>query len=168
MTTAAPQIDTKTASRRDLSFSSFEEVAAELDTIEGWIGSGSVGVTANWSAGGNMDHCATFLKCTIDGFPSKAPAPIRWLMSLMYKKRALSGEPLPAGFKLPKQASFMLPEDGISDAEGLGRLRTQVNRVLAGERMTHPSPLFGQLSHEEWTIIQLKHFALHLGFITGG
>ncbi len=163
---AAITVDTKTAPRRELKYASFEEIAADLDRLEAALDAGTLGHTGNWTPGQVFEHTGKFLGFALDGFTSKAPAPVRWITILMYKKKATqTDDPIPAGFKLPKAASVMLPRDDVTDREGLELLRTNVNRVLGGEKMSHPSPIFGKLTHEEWLTIQRKHVALHLSFL---
>ena len=166
---ASAAVDTKAASRRSLRFQSLQEVLGDLQAIEASIDAGTLEHTGNWQPGEIFDHLRKFLQGAIDGFPDKAPAPIRWIARMMLKKRATeSDEPFPAGFKLPKQASALLPEPDIDARRALGELRTQIERVVAGEKMNQPSPLIGSLQHEEWMVMQLKHFSLHLSFLHPG
>lgn len=162
-------VDTKTARRRPLAFANFDEVSQDLDRLEAAMDAGTLTNTGNWTAGQVFDHTGKFLQFAYDGFPSKAPPPVRWIARMMLKKRATeTEEPLPSGFKLPKQASALLPRDGVTDAEGLAFLRQQVARVHAGEKFTRPSPLLGSLTHDEWLTLQRKHLALHLSFLDPG
>lgn len=166
---ASAPVDTKTAERRDLRFHDFHEVVADLDRLEAAMDAGTLASTGNWSPGENFDHLAKFLQFAFDGFPSKAPPPVRWIARMMFKNKAThTEEPFPAGFKLPKQASALLPRDGVTDRQGLDYLRQQIARILDGEKMTQPSPLLGQLTHEEWLTLQRKHMALHLSFLRPG
>lgn len=167
--TATPTVDTKSADRRPLKFQSLGEVLADLDAIEASIQAGTLAMSGNWSPGEVCDHLRKFFEFAIDGFPSKAPAPVRLIARMMLKRRATaSDEPFPAGFKLPKSASALLPTPGIGDLEGLNALREQIDRVQKGERMTQPSPLIGPLTHDDWMVMQLKHFSLHLSFLHPG
>lgn len=162
-------VDTKTAERRDLDYQSLDEVIADLGRIEASMEAGTLTSTGNWTPGENMEHTGKFLSFAIDGFPSLAPLPVRLMMILFIKKKAITpGKPIPAGFQLPKAAGYMLPTPGISAREGYDLLRQQVGRLEAGERMTHPSAIFGKLTHEQWLIIQLKHMSLHLSFLHPG
>lgn len=162
----ADAIDTKTAHRRDVHFSSFEEVSAEMDRLEASLDAGTLTTTGNWTPGQNFEHLGKFLEFAYDGFPTKAPPPVRWIGRLMFKKKATqTEEPIPSGFKLPRQASALLPRDDITDRDGLAYLRAQIARVQHGETMTQTSPLLGKLTHEEWVTLQRKHMALHLSFL---
>ena len=167
--TARTPVDTKEARRRDLRFATFEEAAGDLDRLEAAMDAGTLTHTGNWTPGEVFDHLAKFLEFSLDGFPTRAPLPVRWIARMMLKTKAThSEEPLPAGFTLPKQASAIMPESGIADRAGLDRLRVQVDRVLGGEAMIQTSPLLGQLAHDEWLTLQRKHFALHLSFLHPG
>lgn len=166
---AATPVDTKTATRRDLRFASFDEVAADLDRLEAAMNAGTLTATGNWTPGQVFDHLAKFLQFAYDGFPSKAPPPVRWIARMMFKTKAANSEdPIPSGFKLPKQASALLPREDIRDQQGLEYLRSQVARVQSGEKMSQPSPLLGRLTPEEWVTLQRKHMALHLSFLEPG
>jgi hypothetical protein len=103
---------------------------------------------------------------SLDGAPPEAKVPfiIRLIAPLM-KRRATSGKTLPAGFKIPQNASYMMPRSGCSFEDGLARLRTVLDRLDRGEQMTHASPAFGKMSHDEWMGLHLGHAQLHLGFV---
>jgi hypothetical protein len=158
-------VDTRTAPRRELRFQSFEDILADIERVQSAVDAGRASTTGNWSVGENADHCARFIRAACDGFESKAPGVVRLIARALYFKKAMGDDPIPPGFKLPRQASALMPEAGISDSEGLDHLRKEVKRVLAGKEMTHPSPLFGPLSHRQWVIVQCKHCALHLSYI---
>ena len=161
-------VNTKAAPRRTLKFDSFDDILTEVKRIEAALDAGTATTTGNWSVGENCEHCARFIRFACDGFEAKAPWIVRFIARTLMFKKAMSDEPIPPGFKLPRKAESMLPETGISDADGLGELRKQLKRVLAGKDMTHDSPLLGPLTHDQWLIIQRKHCALHLGFIQPG
>ncbi len=161
-------VDTKTAPRRTLRFDSFEDFERDLDAIEASHKAGTLKTTGNWGAGQIMEHLTRFGKCALDGFQNKAPWPIRKIFTLMYKKKMLTGDPMPSGYKLPKQASYMLPEDGTTTEEGIEMLRAFLLRVQGGEKFKAFSPIFGQLTHEEWCKAQLGHAAMHMSFIEPG
>lgn len=158
-------VNTKTAPRRTLAFTTFEDILAEIDRIQSALDSGTAAHTGNWTVGEICDHCAKFIGFACDGFGSLAPAPLRFVFRLLFYKKAMGPDPMPSGFKLPKQASALLPEPSIPDQEGLDNLRKEVKRVIAGKEMTHPSPVFGKMTHEKWVLIQTKHCAMHMGFI---
>ena len=158
-------IDTKSAPRRDVSFRSFDDILADLDRISEGLDAGTAVTTGNWTVGEITDHCAKFLRFACDGFEGKAPAPLRFIFRALFFKKAIGPDPLPSGFKLPKQASSLLPREGVDNREGIDELRKQLKRVLAGKEMNQPSPVFGPVTHDQWMIVQTKHCAMHLSFI---
>ncbi len=162
-------VNTKHAARRALRLGSLEDVSAELDRIQAAHdavdGAGTLRTTGNWTAGQIFEHLAIFMACALDGFPSGPPAPVRWLVILLLKKKALAGGSPPAGFKIPNSAAFLRPGDETTFEQGMARLRGEIERVGAGERFTHVSPIFGRLTHEQWVVLQSGHASLHLGFI---
>ncbi len=165
--TASPpaMVNTKTAERRELRYQSLDDLLRDLDAIESSHSAGTLRTTGNWTTGQIAQHCAILMRCAIDGFPTTAPWLVRVIVTALFKKKALSGAPAPPGFKIPKQAGFLTPDDDVTFEQGVGELREVVGRIKAGERFTHPSPVFGRLSHEEWTTLQLGHTAMHMSFV---
>jgi hypothetical protein len=158
-------VDTKSAPRRDLTYATVDDLINDLDRIERADGEGRLARTGNWTPGQNCEHCAKFMRFAYDGFPSRAPAIMRFFARMVLLKKALGPEPFPAGFKLPKAAAALLPSGSVSNRTGINELRTQAVRIKNGEPMTQPSPLLGPLDPDEWVILQLKHCAMHLSFI---
>ena len=138
----------------------------DLAQLEAGYRAGTLRTTGNWSAGENLDHIAIMWEYSLDGAPPEAKVPfiIRLIAPLM-KRRATSGKTLPAGFKIPQNASYMMPRSGCSFEDGLARLRKVLDRLDRGGQMTHASPAFGKLSHDEWMGLHLGHAQLHLGFV---
>jgi hypothetical protein len=159
-------IQTKSAPRRDLSFHCTGCLRAELDRIEAAERSGALAHTGNWSPGENLDHVARVWEYSLDGFPDgmKSNFVVRLMAGLM-RKSFTSGKTLPAGFNYGKMGAYMAPRPGCTVQEGLARLRRVIDRLDRGEQMTHASPAFGTLSHDEWMRLHLGHAQLHLGFI---
>jgi len=168
MTTAAP-VNTKEAPRRAVRYATMPELAADLDRIQAAHEAGTLGHTGNWTPGQVLLHCSYLFQGALDGFTLKpAPWPLRKMVVLFFKKKALSGKPLQPGFKLRGPAVELVPPDGTTFEEGHGALRSAVHRVLAGDQMTHPSPIFEHLTHDEWVTLQLGHCSMHLSFISLG
>lgn len=162
--TTAGIVNTKAAPHRTLHFQSIDDIATELDRIELAHRAGTLTHTGNWTPGQIMDHLATFFVIALDGGDKMLPAPVRWLIRAAFIKSMMGPKPMPKGFKAPK--SFQPPS--VVDVEaGLTVLRKQVSRVQSGEKMTNPSPAFGNLTHDQWVTLQCKHCAMHLGFLAG-
>lgn len=158
-------IDTKTAPRRDVRYQTMEDFERDLDRVEAALASGRLRTSGNWSAGQVLEHLAKFAQCAFDGFPSRAPWIIRKMIILMFKRKIMSGEPMPAGYKIPRQAMFLAPGDGVSAEDGVAQMRAVFARLHRGDRFTAESPIFERLSHEEWCKAQLGHAAMHMSFL---
>jgi hypothetical protein len=155
----------KVTGRRTLHLKSLDDVLADLEQLEAAHSAGTLRTLGNWSAGQVFAHLAMLFEFSIDGFPFKAPMPIRFV-GPAFKKRALREGGVPAGIKLSGPAvEALIPPDDVSFEQGMQRLRAMIDRVKGGERMTQRSPIFGSMTHDEWTMLQLNHCALHLSFL---
>jgi len=164
-----PPVNTKTAPRRDTSFATLADIAADLDSLEAAHAAGTLTHTGNWTPGQVFEHCALVMRGSLDGFEARAPAPLRLLARLLFKKQSVdTDKPMPAGFKLPRQASSIMPQPGRTFEDGLALLRAQLDRVGAGQRFEKPSPVLGPLTHEQWDRLHRKHCAMHLSFLHPG
>lgn len=163
-------VETKRAQRRELKFNAIDDLIAELDRIQNAHDDRALNTTGNWSPGQNLQHCARVWVCGIEGFPPamKPPFFVKWIASALFKKRAMSGQTAPAGIKLPRQASPILPDAEVPFEQGMREFRDQIARIERGERFTAYSPIFGEMTHEQWLNLQLGHCQLHLGFLQPG
>lgn len=160
-------VNTKSAPRRALKFSSLDELTAELDRLDAAHAAGKLGHTGNWTPAQILDHLARFWACSLDGFPGrKPPLPLRVVVRLFFKKKAIAGGSPPPGFKLPKEVSFLLPGDAADFDSALANLRACIDRVNRGGPYIPASPLFGKLTEGQWTLMHLGHCSMHLSFIS--
>ena len=113
----------------------------------------------NWSFGQILKHTAMSLDSSIDGTGFMLPAPVRWLMSLLMKRKFLT-KPIPPGFKAPD--SFIPKETSIED--GLTALRAAIDRQNR-ETKRAPHPGFGTMSKDEWNEFHLRHAEMHMSFV---
>jgi Protein of unknown function (DUF1569) len=148
----------KVTGRRELHYANFDEVLADAERLA----AGPVQVLGNWTYGQILEHLATALEMSIDGFNAKAPWYIRLVAGLFLRRRFIYGAMTP-GFKLPKPMSGLLPKEA-SVAQGLAHLRRAVERLNAEETRS-PHPVFTKLTREESDQIQLRHCELHLSFV---
>ena len=164
-------VNTKKAERRALNFATFDDILRDIETIERARDAGTLTHTGNWSPGQILWHCGAFFDASLDGFPpgAKPPLPLRILGRLIKGKATAPGGEAPTGFKLPKtlQDAFG-PPPGTTLEEGIARVRAPIERIKNGAKMTHPSPLFGPMNHEQWTNLQLGHCQMHFSFIKPG
>lgn len=152
-----------TVARRELRFGSFDEVVGDAEHLlaAGYEKAGS------WDLAQVCGHLAEWLRYPLDGFPP-APLPIRVMLRVvratmgrgLYEKYVRDG--MPAG-KPTMPAS--IPPAGRDPSEAVAALRAAVERFTAYAGELHPSPLFGRLSKDEATKLQLTHAAHHLSFL---
>jgi len=160
-------VNTKTAPRRELSFGSLDELSAELDRLEAANAAGNLGHTGNWTPAEILDHIANFWTCSLDGFPpGKVPMPIRIMAQVLFKKKAISGSPPPPGFKIPAKMDAFMPRQGVTFEQGMEAVRTCIERTRNGDAYIPASPLFGELTRDQWITINRSHCAMHLSFIS--
>lgn len=117
----------------------------------------------NWTRGQIFTHIALGIEYSIDGFPFKIAAPLRWFMKAFLKKRLIY-KGMPTGVKLTGDAERYLKPKPCTDQQGLDHLRTAVHRFET-EAQRKPSPLLGELTQDQWKQFHLRHAELHLGFL---
>lgn len=160
-------VDTKVVEgRRTIKFNCINCLKGDLNRLQAAHDAGTMDTVGNWSAGQILQHCAMLAGFALDGFPSKAPFVVKLFFTLFIKRRALKDIPMDAGYTLPKQAAFMLPQNDVPFEQGMGAMRAVVARLDAGDRMDKPSPIFGTLTHDQWMGMMLRHSAMHHSFIT--
>ncbi len=144
--------------RRTVRYDSFAEVLADAERLT----TIPVRTLGNWSSGQIYAHLARSIDVMIDGAPFAAPLPMRWFLRAI--KGWILSRPLPAGFRLPKQAARLLPEDTLSTEAGLQLLRTAIARIQVTDTRA-PHPAFGQCSRADWDAFQFRHCEMHMSFI---
>jgi len=156
-------IDTaKVTDRRALSFSTLDEVRAEMDRIIASERAGTLRRTGNWSVGQTFGHLAAWLEYPYTGYPMSPPWVVRMLARL-FKKKFMSGS-LPPGVRIRGAPAGTYGVDPMSLEAGAARLKAAMAR-MESTPPTSPNPLFGPLTHDEWKRLNLGHAALHLGFL---
>jgi len=150
-------IDTKkVAGRRELRYRSLAELLEDAERLA----QGGARTLGNWSQGQIYDHLAKSLDSSIDGIDFKMAAPLRWVLSLLFKRKFITGS-IPPGYTVP--AKELAPAE-ISKAEGLAKLQQAVARFEAEpQRAEHP--IFGDLGDDGWRQFHLRHAEMHMSFI---
>lgn len=143
------------AGRRELHFSSLEEVQAEIERLA----TADVKCLGNWSLGQIFQHLATAMNASLDGTDAKLPFFVRWIAPLF--KNKILNSPMSPGFKAPKQ---MTPQPEVSVEEGLAAVRASLQRTMHEEkRVKHV--VLGNLTREEHDKMHLRHAEMHLSFV---
>ena len=141
-------------------FAGPEDVLADAEALAKGRGIRALG---NWSAGQVLRHLAVTMNKSIDGFTHRPPAPVRFLLRLLFKRRFLT-RTMSAGFKLPAKAAAEIGPPPTSLEEGLQSLREAVGRLKAEARRANHSVL-GPLTRDEWDQVHCRHAELHLSFL---
>lgn len=164
-------VKTKNVDQRACSYKTLDDLSRDLDQIESWYSAGTLTCKGNWSEGMIFDHVAKVFSYSIDGYPFKFAAPMRKIVTLMFKKKIMAGAPFPAGIKPPPRFLYSgdvaaaSPDNDFTFEQGIDSLRSVIARVENGERLTEPSPVLGPLTHEEGIRKHLAHAELHLSFL---
>lgn len=145
----------KVKGRRQVRYESLDELLAEAENLANT----EVRTLGNWSPGQIYKHMAHSLDVSIDGAGFMMPAPVRFLMSLLMKRKFLNVA-VPAGFKAPPEFN----PDETSSEEGLADLRTAIVRQKQ-EPERAPHPAFGNIGHDGWNDFHLRHAEMHMSFI---
>ena len=151
--------------RRSLSFSSPNDIRADLTLLEAGAASGTIRHTGNWTPGQIFTHLAAFINYGYDGYPSKIANPPWLLRTLgkMLKTRTLAKKGS-AGMRIPGVKEGTFGAEDVATAEGLTRLRAALSRLDAAPP-SKPNPLFGPLTFDEWKQLHTRHAELHLSFV---
>ena len=150
-------IDTKKVkNRRSVRYESLDELLTDAKRIA----NENVNALGNWSQGQIYRHLAHTMDCSIDGFDSLLSFPMRWILTLLFKKKFLT-KAIPAGFKAPEKFSPV----ATSLEEGLVLLEQSIIRQKT-DATRKPHPGFGNISNKEWNDFHLRHAEMHMSFLT--
>ena len=155
-------IDTsRVKDRRPLRFETLASLRGEIESLAMADRAGKLQSLGNWTLGQTFGHLATWIDCSYDGFPIKAPWWLRLLVRPM-KRQFLHGS-MRAGIKIPRVDGGTIGIEPCSLDDGLLRYQRAIDR-LERDPPTQPSILFGPMSHDEWISLNLRHAELHLGY----
>lgn len=148
----------KVEGRRSVRYESLDELLADARRLSG----SGVRTLGNWSPGQVYEHLARSFDGSIDGVGFSIPAPARWMMSLLFKRKFLKKE-IPAGFK---STDPFIPGE-TSAEEGLASLEKAISRQKQeSQRVLHPA--FGNIGREGWNDFNLRHAEMHMSFLVNG
>lgn len=147
----------KVTGRRQLHFSSVDEILAEVDRLA----AGPHRMLGNWSFGQILWHLATVMNSSIDG-SSIRPGFIMRLLGPLMKGRMLSKGMSP-GFQLPANMLKVFGPPPTSEEDGLKVIREAIRRQKT-ETHREPSPFLGKMTDAEYVQLHCRHAELHLSF----
>lgn len=153
------------APRRALRFDSITQVRDELDRLERAESENRLQTLGAWTPGQVYGHLAGWIGFCFDGYPPQVKAPAWLAMLLRLGKNKFLRDPLKPGVRIPRIPGGTLCTEALPSREGLARLRAALDR-LDRTAPTHPNPIFGPLTHDEWIRLHLRHAELHLSFLS--
>jgi Protein of unknown function (DUF1569) len=155
-------VDTgKVIDRRKLRFFTPEEMEADVAILVDAERAGRLARLGNWSLGQVLNHLGSWVAFAFDGNPLKPPFFVRWIVGR--RKNKYLNEAMPAGVRIPRVEGGTLAWEPSTLDEGLAKFSAAWGRMKK-EAPTLPNPLFGQMTHDEWIRLQLRHAELHLSF----
>lgn len=151
----------ETSDRRELHFDSFDDVIAEAELLA----SGETRVVGNHSFAEILHHLGLSFD-TASGRATPPPAPFFMkLMRPLIRMMVLNDKPLSPGVKLPARGeSFFWPRENFDVATEIAYLKEAVAHYQNNGHLEN-HPFFGKLSREQSDSLNLRHSALHLGFV---
>ncbi|MEM9416699.1 MAG: DUF1569 domain-containing protein [Planctomycetota bacterium] len=149
--------------RRNLEFNTLDDILADAKALP----AEGLTTTGKWTPAENVEHVSKVIGFATHGFPEgKAPAFQKMLFTTLLKLfgRKLLKVKIKPGVKFPAGMTFLEPEKGIAWDEAVRRLEQNIADAKT-HKMTHPSPIAGELGHEKWTLLHCRHAELHFSFI---
>lgn len=147
--------------RREISFSSLEEVIADMETLA----SAEHETTGSHSFGKIVQHLATTNEMVVGNItPPKLPWYMR--MAMPFLKNGILNNPVKPGFKLPNKSmqEFFWSQSEVDLKEAIENFRSSVKEYKdKGPLPVHP--VFGKATEEQIDKMLLSHAAMHLSFV---
>lgn len=157
-----------TANRRPLNLQNLAELKTDIQTLLD-EGGGDLSTVGKMTPTQNIWHVAFLIDSSVNGFPPafRFPPPYRFIGRLL-RSRTLNN-PFPEGIKKmpggPDLEAITFPPADTSLQEATEYLYANIALASAPNSMKHPSPLFGKLTHDQWTRLHCLHADLHFSFL---
>ncbi len=157
----------KVADRRTLRFRDFSELWADVESIAEAERTGRLRRIGNWTVGQILTHLAAWVEYSSNGYPPELRAP--WFVRLImrFQKRKFLYDRMPAGVEIPGVPGGTLATSDAPTPDAMQRLHAAWERLLR-EPPRVKNLLFGEMTHDEWIQLNLRHAELHLSFLRPG
>jgi hypothetical protein len=150
--------------RRKLRFNSIDDALADAESLALAEREGRLNCCGNWPLGKALAHLAAWANFANDGYPPEVanpPFPVR-LIARLLRNRIINKSMMP-GMKIGRLPGGTLALDDCATDEALQRFRSALTR-LQQTAPTKPNPVFGDMTHQDWINLNLRHAELHLSF----
>lgn len=152
-------IDTKTVTRREINYATLDDVLADAERLV----AANASTSGNWSLGQILEHVATVMDKTLDGFETTPPLPVRLVGRWFLKNRFLK-QGMPSGFQLKGPMAKEILPPAADAQQALDHLRNAVERMKT-QTDRPPHSFFGNLTVDESNRMNCRHAELHMSFI---
>jgi len=143
---------------RDLAFTDFNAVRAELDRLQ----RGGYDKTGAWDLAQICNHLNYFMTGSLDGHQFKVPWILKVLLGRLVLRRILKNRKMKRGVFTPQKP---LPEPGGDESAAVAKLKNTIARLETHKGEFIDSPFFGHLTPNEWRDLHLIHAGHHLGYL---
>jgi hypothetical protein len=149
--------------RRKLRFETFADVVQDVDRLAEAEKKGTLRATGNWSLGQAIGHLAAWARYPLEGYPLMPRPPwfVRLLIPLMAS--GFIGKRMPAGVRIGNVEGGTFSAEPMETEPAIRQLHDALRR-LNKQAPTIPNPMLGELTHQEWIMLNLRHAELHLSF----
>ncbi len=154
----------KVSDRRLLRFATLDDAVRDAEALAEAQRRGTLRCVGNWTLGQAVGHVAFWARAPFDGYPAMPQMP--WLLRKLLPlfKYGFLNKRLPAGARIPGVPDGTFGVEPLAADEAVAQLRTAFGR-LARQSPTAPNPIFGEMTHDEWIKLNLRHAELHLSFL---
>lgn len=142
--------------RRALRYETMADLLAEVESYH----EAPVQSLGKWTPAQNIEHVRLLIHVSHAGTDFTMPLGLRLFARLMKPRLLRSG--LKPGLKT---VELFEPRSDITLEEAIAAFREDVQIAAQPGAMSHPSPLLGPMSHEQWEQLHCRHAELHFSFI---
>jgi hypothetical protein len=149
--------------RRQLRFENFAEALRDAELLADAERCGTLRATGNWALGQAIGHVATWARFANDGYPPMPHPPLILRLIVPVLKSPFLNKGLPAGASIGNLPNGTLGTEPMETSLAIRNVRAAFGR-LEREAPTRRNPFLGNLSHEDWIKLNLRHAELHQSF----
>ena len=144
--------------QRELNLETYDEAIAELDRLA----AGPREQAGKWDLGQTCKHLSYYMHGSLDGFDFMLPWAIRKLVGRPLLKKLLKRGEMPTDNRTVPASVF---ESDVDQPAAIAEARELLERLQITTEGLHPSPLFDELTSEQWQTLHCLHASHHFGFL---
>lgn len=144
--------------RRKLSFSTYDDVVAELERLERV----RYQQLCQWNLGCICRHLPYYFRGSLEGFGFQLPWVVRKLLGRPLLRRYVKARRFPTG---ARTIPASVPESDTDERTAVAEAKQLLERLAGQTGELYPSPLVNRLTADEWRTLHVMHAAHHLSFL---